>query len=226
MWYLSKNQSGKLEKLSRDLIAKNGWADQFAVTNRVMSELFNELTKLNLGQTSRYKVRKELVDTLIVLQHPINHLKISEYELANVGLVGDVENEAKIPRIYRRVMDITYVPKADLHTELDIMAKKVMETPVKNNAYDRSKRQIYLVAEELLELMKELSKYVRIQDTRGTTDYKEKKLSDNRAHIVAELFDILYTMRYVMLAQDITPKQINQLAAMRIKDIRDRELGR
>gem|GEM_PF-6856383 len=37
MWYLSKNQSRALEKLSRDLIAKNGWIDQFAVTNRVLS---------------------------------------------------------------------------------------------------------------------------------------------------------------------------------------------
>lgn len=227
MWYLSKNQSRALEKLSRDLIAKNGWIDQFAVTNRVLSEYYAQLSKWTLGKPDRYALRKEMVDTLVVLQHPINFLSISEQELSDVALVGVGEKEAKIPRTYRRAAEIKdYVPTNGLQSELAAMADAVLDYQRQTKGHEKgTKIQIYLAMEELLELMRELSRHVRFQDTKNTTDCKEKKLADNRTNIVEEIFDVLYTMRYVMIVQKINPKQINQLAALRIKDVRDREMG-
>ncbi|MCL2538075.1 MAG: hypothetical protein FWE52_01180 [Alphaproteobacteria bacterium] len=225
MWYLSENLSRQLEKLSRDLIAKNGWMDQFAIANKVMCQFHSELAKLNLGKPDVRKLRKELVDTLIVMQHPINQLNISDAELHDIGfsnyVVNGVDKPAKIGRTYCRVFgDENYVPTKDLQTELDIMAAKVMARQYEKRGIEQgTKFQIYRAMEELLELSIELSKYIRIQDTTGSAG------PENRMAIIDELYDVLFTIRYVMLALNITRDELEESVSQRIDEIYNREIN-
>lgn len=232
MWYLNRELSDKLHALSVALIAENGWMDQFAITNKVLLQLHIELGQLNLGQPRMARLYQEIVDALIVMQHPINHLGITDAELQEIGfnkyMVGDTEKEAKIPRTYRRVLGIeSYTPTGNLHDELDKMATLVIAQQQKKRGDDKGVRfQIYRTMEELLELATELSIHVRIFDTRGSTDHIERAISDNRTRILDEVFDVLYTLRYIMYPLDITTEMLNKMADERIQYVYEHKLKR
>ncbi|MDR0741413.1 MAG: hypothetical protein LBF28_01415 [Rickettsiales bacterium] len=231
MWYLSKNQSYELKALSRDLIAKNGWMDQFTISNKVLLQFHIQLGQLNLGKPNRFNILKEMVDTLIVLQHPINELKITDREIHDIAFhaydIDGIAKKAKIPRTYERILNIqNYQPTLPLQKELDKLAPMIIEKQKKKlGAKHGIKFQVYRTMEELLELAAELSKFVRICDTRGTADYIDRKDADNRIKIIDEIYDVLFTLRYVMLPLDIKIADIRKLLDIRLQEISMRELG-
>lgn len=242
MWYLSEKQSYDLKNLSNSLIEKNGWMDQFIITNKVLAQLHVETNNLIVGKLNKYNLRKELVDTLIVIQHPINHLKISDQEIANIAFnhyyIDGREKDPKIARTYRRILNIpNYKPTLDLQFELDKMSKNVLKFQEKfyskkdspNTPYiERAgiKFQISIASSEPLELATELSNFIRLHFIAGTVDAKEKNMKDNRQNIIDEIYDVLYCLRYIMLVSGINKHELQKFAHLRIKDIHDREIVR
>lgn len=242
MWYLSEKQSFDLKNLSTNLIEKNGWMDQFIITNKVLAQLHVETNNLLVGKLNKYNLRKELVDALIVIQHPISHLKISDQEIADIAFnhyyIDGKEKDPKIARTYRRILNIpNYKPTVNLQFELDKMSKNVLKFQEKfyakkdslNSSYlEKSgiRLQISIAASEPLELATELSNFIRLHFITGTVDAKEKNIKDNRQNIIDEIYDVLYCLRYIMLVSGIDKKELQKFANLRIKDIYDREIVR
>jgi hypothetical protein len=236
MFYLSRSQFQKLSEFSRDIIEKNGWRDQFAVTNRILMENYIAITNLNMGlqntKPSKYEMTKGIVDILIVVRHPMNILKIDPREIKDVAFKDYVcdgkTKEAKIPRIYKRVLNIdNYKPTKDLDSELNKMASQVVESAQKKYGPEYGKKfQTNRTKEELLELARELDNYERFQSTAGSRDFAERCDSDNRMNIIDEMFDAMYTIRYLMIACNISDDAIRKLFNIRLKQVSFRELGR
>lgn len=241
MWYLSEKQSCDLQKLSDNLFKKNGWMDQFVITNKVLAQLHAEINNILVGKLNKQNILKEIVDTLIVLQHPINHLNISNQEIYDIAFkkhtIDGKEKDPKINRTYRRILNIQdYKPTDDLQFELKKMAKRIIKS--QENFYDNSdkpntnfiektgiKCQISIAASEPLELATELSNFIRFHFISGTNDAKEKGIKNNRKQIVDEIYDVLYCLRYIMIVTDINENNLQEFADKRIKDIYNKEIG-
>ncbi len=209
MYYLSESYSLKQKDLSQRLIAQanitnkdgkiiqNGVKYEFNVAIKVFNQLSSALCDYNMNQPNIYKITKEIVDTLQVLWHPINALDIKWEEIENVGW-------NKISRTYNREFKVTdYNPTKDFNTELNKLARKVVN---KNGL----KFQIGITIEELGELAQELSKHNR------------NKL--DRDHLIEELYDVWYTLRYPILALQISKGRLNSIARFRIPEIQNKTL--
>lgn len=241
-WYLSTSVQYQLHQFSLDMLAANGWEKQFNMTIRVLNQVQLQVDELVAGNIDRWALRKELADLLIVLTYPLEHLKITNDEIASIALkpheIDGKKKDPKIQRTYRRVMEIeNYLPIKPLQTELYNMSRKVLSHQIKDSAHKDKpgakyfekagvQFQLNLAAAELGELNTELRDYKRIQKSTNKKDMQEKGMVDNRDKIKDEIFDVLYCVRYILLATGITMEELNQLINMRIKDIRLKYLGR
>jgi methionine salvage enolase-phosphatase E1 len=231
MWhYLSGNLEKKIQVISQTLLDINGWEDQFSITKKVLhsySSAVDFFNSANLSKGHKSKILKESVDALIVSWHPINELKIRHNELVDVALngyvIGGVSKPGKIIRTYERILNENYVRpvgRVNLKTELDIMAKKVInKLTVSMGDKGVLKYQNSIASEEAGELCKELSKYYRQK-----IGNKQESMTDVRMSIIDELYDTLYTMNYVFISAGIKLEELNDYAKIRAEEIYLREI--
>lgn len=197
MWYVSKSVSYNIKSLSRDLLFEYGAKQEFNVAIKVLSQLMSVLCDYNINEKKDYRIGKEIFDALFVLQHPINVADVKPSELRKVGL-------GKIARTRGLEFGTAdYKPVADFQSELDSMAKATL-------AKNGDKFQISITVEELSELIQQLSKYNRNKP--------------DRVHMIEELYDVIYTLRYPMFVCGITGGRLNDIAKFRLLEIRAQNL--
>lgn len=236
--YLSEQSYNCVKKFSHDMLEKNGWIYEFSVASSVLSQYKAKVNKVNDIKFDRWGLRQEILDTIIVIQHLVTHLKISESELSDIALndkfndKNELVKEGKIKRTYKRVLEIeNYLPVMELKPELDTMCKKVLKkqeksmesldfpgTPFLKKTGIQS--QLSLAASEASELSNEVDYYIRFNRGKDSKDSKDKKMCNNRDKIIDEIFDVLYCIKYVIQVTGITEKEIDYLMPIRIADLR------
>jgi hypothetical protein len=231
MWhYLSGHLEKKIQTISQTLLDINGWEDQFSITKKVLHQYSGAVdffNSANLNKGHKYGILKNAVDALIVSWHPINKLNIQHNELLDVALNGysidGKAHPAKIIRTYERILNESYVRpvgRVNLKNELDTMAQKVIEKQtMQMGCKNGLKYQNSIASEEAGELCKELSKFYRLNIAES-----HKSLVDARMSIIDELYDTLYTMKYVFLSAGIRPEELNDYAKIRVAEIYYREV--
>ena len=229
MWYLSRSNSNKIKRLSLELIAQNGWADQFIVTKKVLNQYsaaIDNVSTNGLHKVGKLYLIKNIVDALIVAQHLVNQLKIHPGEFEKIAfrehIVHGEIKEPKILRNYRRVLCREYKlpPVPNLQKELSRMSALIMDKEMKSLGEARGKQfELCIASEEAGELAKEISKYYRFAIVND-----EKGMADVRETLIEELYDMLYTMRYPIMIAKITEKELDNYADLRVPEIRAREI--
>ena len=179
---------------------------------------------IDTRKPSKLQITKGIVDTLIVLQHPITVLNITWPEIENIAFneyfIDKNKKEPKISRTYKRVLEIdNYKPKLSLQRELSILAARIVKRAKAKYGEDYGvKFQTNRTKEEFIELARELDNYERFQSTKNSADYISRGDNDNRQKIIDEIFDVLYTIRYIMTAQNIKTKDIVKLFEIRFRE--------
>ena len=230
MWYLSGQPNKTAKRLSMCLLDKNGWEDQFSITKKVLhqySAAVDFFNSQNLDRRHKLNIVRHSVDSAIVEWHIINYFKIKENEFINVALngytLGDKFVEPKIPRTYKHVLHTEYqIPTTgfNLQTELDKMSNSVIIEQMNHMGLQNAlKYQNSIASEEAGELTKELSKYYRY-----FVAGNKKKMAETRLTIIDEMFDTMYTRRYVFQSAEITKDELNKYAEIRIPEIYTREI--
>jgi NTP pyrophosphatase (non-canonical NTP hydrolase) len=202
MQHLTLTNISNANKLSKQLLAQNGWTTQFTIAKKILNR-YSSVADNFIVYGITDNLIKSIVDVIIVSQHLINHLNITDDEMARACL-------AKITRTYARVLKQEYIEQ-DINT-----TAKLILNHVKNElgADTGKKIQLCIASEEAGELAKEISKYQR-----HSLIGDNEKLATDRQNIIEELFDTLYTILYVMLIANITNNDLDKFAAARITEI-------
>ncbi len=239
MWnsivYLSRNNIVRTKELSKNLLKINNWRDQFVRTKKILnkySAVVDDYSINGIGRTKHQaSLVKATVDVLNVSYHLINYLNITADELYKIGFVGyeytkDGETKfqkPKIPRIYKKVLGQEYniLPtKAEVNYELDLAAYSIMANQARTMGnLAGAQHQLCIASEEAGELAKEISKYLRHSLTNN-----EAGMRDCRQTIIDELFDTLYTIRYVMIVSGIMTKDLNDFSRIYVPQIQSSEV--
>lgn len=232
MWYLSDHNSVELELFSTKLLKEKGAQFEFDVASRVLTQFKLVVNSyITSGKCDYNMALKEISDSLIVAQHPVN---VAGIQWSEVDLYGA---NTQIPRSYKAVLNIeNYKVRNPLQKELDTMSMNIL---VRNGP----KYQMRILAEETGELDKEIMKFNRkylsgvgaIRYLSGLAENKDEmeKFQKDRTLLVGELFDFLFTMRYLFIplqrhhkkTREQFFKDLNNCMRGRMTHINNREFG-
>ncbi len=232
MYYLLDKNSLLLAKNSEKLLKEKGAQFEFDIESRVLTQFKLVINSLIVSGKCDYDIAvKEIADALIVVQHHINVADIKWQE------IDDYAKFRQIERTYRAVFQIeNYAIKKPLQTELDLLSVKVYETNGTNY-------QLRILAEETGELDKEVMKFNRkYLSGSGTIKYlispdvyadQITKLKEDRACMIGETFDFLFTLRYffkkLQNMHNKTPEELfqdlNTKVCIRVSEINQKVFG-
>ncbi|MCL1902412.1 MAG: hypothetical protein FWG18_02160 [Alphaproteobacteria bacterium] len=185
MWYVSESVSDDIKKLSNELLAKHGPKTELIIARKHLGRFADIM--IDYQKVSLTDFIKVFVDSLIVIQHLINVENITWDEIEAIGTEGYTNSqgcfrEGKIARTYFRAFDERgYESCGDFQSDLDTLARRTFD---KFGAFD----QINLASEEIYELQELISKH-----NRGKPD---------RPHLIGEVFDVLFTFRYLLIEKE------------------------
>ncbi|MBD5388846.1 hypothetical protein HDR63_01150 [bacterium] len=227
--YLSRQNAIRAKNLSQHLLALNGWADQFTQVKKYLNKYSVTVDDYSINgiglATKTPDLIRAIVNVLLVSYHLVNHLHIRPRDMVRVGFtgytVGNRPMSPKIPRVYQRLFNATYTPptpmsRASVVHELDQTARQVLDRQTERlgNRETALRFQLCIASEEAGELSKEISKYYRLALT-----HQDDALGTARDQIIDELFDTMYTIRYVLISANITAREINDFARLHIPHV-------